>query len=110
MSAEDYLLEFDHDIFSEEQQEMSAEDYWDDRLPYDDDYEDEDSLVTLNYDRIARETDKAYLIIFEEGDDFAEPPEKEVSAWIPKSQIEELYQDEKRVSIPEWLAERNDLI
>ena len=88
---------------------MSQEDY----IPYDGNWDDEeDGVVAVPYDRIARETDKAYLIIFEEGDDFAEPPEEERSAWIPKSQIEELYNDEpgRRVVIPEWLARKNGLL
>jgi len=84
---------------------MSWDDYY-----FNLDYEDESprTYVWVNYDSIRRETDKAYLFVIEAGDDFAEPEIKEKTAWIPKSQIEDI--QEKKIFIPDWLAGEKGLI
>jgi len=56
---------------------------------------DETSLV---FDEIEKETDAAYYFVFED--------EK---VWLPKSQVR-VYEKNKKVFLPEWLAEKEGLV
>ena len=53
--------------------------------------------VDIEFDDVVHETEKAYLISVDGNE-----------IWIPKSQIIEM--DDSTMTIPEWLAEENDLI
>lgn len=60
--------------------------------------------VHLDVDEILRETEKAFLLRLEEGQE----------VWVPKSQISEpgIYSEGDRdatVSVSEWFAEKEDL-
>jgi hypothetical protein len=77
--------------------------------PYEGGREDEDPPVWVSYVRENRETLKARLFILTEPDDFAEPPVEEKSVWLPKSQILDDDAENKRIEIPQWLADKNGL-
>ena len=51
----------------------------------------------LEFEELVRETDKAYLIQFEEG----------VEIWMPKSQVD--ISSDGYVTCPEWLVIENEL-
>ena len=61
-----------------------------------------DSEVEIEFDRLVRETDSAYLISIGDFED-----EKEY--WLPKSQVD-MGEDETFVMVPEWLALEKGLI
>lgn len=75
-------------------------------------YEEEEGnpQVWVSYDSKVASTDDAILFLFEKGEDFDEPPIPEVREWIPKSQIQDEDESEKRIEIPEWLALKKGLI
>lgn len=55
-------------------------------------------MVTLDivYDDLVYETDKAYLLRFDDKD-----------VWIPKSQVQDI--DDEYVTLPLWLIEEKEL-
>jgi len=55
-------------------------------------------MVTLDivYDDLVYETDKAYLLRFDDRD-----------VWIPKSQVQDI--DDEYVTLPLWLIEEKEL-
>lgn len=58
-------------------------------------------MFDVTYEKLVHETDGAYLFdVFGDG---------EGDVWIPKSQIEDLDEDEKTFLIPQWLAEEKEM-
>lgn len=58
-------------------------------------------MFEVAYEELVHETDGAYLFnVFNDGGD---------DIWIPKSQIEDLDEKEKTFSIPQWLADKNNM-
>ena len=55
-------------------------------------------IVTLEYEQLVTETDKAYLFAF--GDE---------NVWLPKSQVEDIRETALEVDIPRWLMEADNL-
>lgn len=61
--------------------------------------------------KIAKETEKAYLLRVPENGDTATFPEQFMERWVPKSQVEIFDKVEPAyVSIPRWLAEKMELM
>jgi len=52
--------------------------------------------LTLNVESIKRETEKAWLTVFDNGDE----------VWLPKSQCK---LKDNKISIPSWLARANNI-
>ena len=67
-----------------------------------------DETVTLDYDRICKDDPmlSAILIVFEDGDD----EDDDLIVWIPRSQIVDHDEDERTITIPQWLAEAKGLV
>jgi len=69
-----------------------------------DDY-DGGELVEVPYIRILKETEKAFLFLFDDSNIFNQKKE-----WIPKSQIADLNDGSETIEIPEWLAAEKSLV
>ena len=59
----------------------------------------DDEFPDVSYEKLVRETEKAYLFLIGKRD-----------IWLPKSEVEDLDELEKTFNIPRWLAERNNLV
>lgn len=70
---------------------------------YDDEESFSSSYLTLKYHHIERETEKAWLIVFD-----IRKSGTPVSDWIPKSQGS-LNPEEKTVEVKEWLVDQKGL-
>lgn len=65
--------------------------------------EEEPEPVGIEYERVVHETDAAFLFLVPTyGTNMQE-------VWIPKSQIQHHDEDEKLVTVPEWLATKKGL-
>jgi hypothetical protein len=56
-------------------------------------------MVTLEFDDLKAETDKAYLVEID-GDEY----------WIPKSQVEDIHEGAMVIEMTEWIALEKGLI
>lgn len=57
-----------------------------------------DNEVSLVFDQVDKETEAAYCLVFDTD-----------KVWLPKSQVR-IYEKNKKVFLPEWLAEKKGFI
>lgn len=55
--------------------------------------------VTVTFDSLERQSEKAYLLKIEDAE-----------VWLPKSQCKEMNEQANTVVIPQWLAEKHGLV
>lgn len=80
-------------------------DYEDRFNDYENQYDEVDrfELVEVNFQKVTRETDLAYQL------ELSDDPFEQNRIWLPKSQISG-FMEEKRIFIPQWLAEEKGLV
>lgn len=61
------------------------------------------TLVVLKFERIVKESEKAWLVEFPMDDEL-----NNVTCWLPKSQCKIRLQD-KQIQVPQWLVEEKEL-
>lgn len=59
--------------------------------------------VSVAYEKVVHETDKAWRVVFDESDPFSPK-----ACWVPKS-IAELNEDDHEVWVPRWFVEQESL-